>query len=292
MKHSKLLSRIAVIAMALTAVSSQLFAADYTVTMDNFSFTPATLSIGVGDTVTWTNTSGTHTTTSGSPPGTADGLWNSGTLTSPSSFKLTFANFPAKSYPYFCTFHAGAPFNMFGTINVTNQTYVVMVADFSFTPAALTINQGDTVIWTNVAGSHTTTSGTVSGGTLQPDGLWNDTLGLGNTFSLTFNGYALRTYPYYCSFHATFFGMVGTLTITNVVMPPAPTLASPALTAGPQFNLAINGLIGAKYAILSSPDLLTWSPVGTNIALSTTYVVTNLPPASPTIGFYRILEVP
>ena len=292
MKHSKLLSHVAAIAMALTAVTSSLFAASHTVTMNDFSFSPSSLNIGVGDSVTWTNAGGTHTSTSGSPPGTADGLWTSGTVSSPGTFTLTFANFAPKTYPYYCTFHFGAPFNMTGSVTVTNTTYVVMAGNFSFAPSTLTIKQGDTVIWTNIGGSHTTTSGTVSGATLQPDALWNDTLALDGTFSLTFNGYAPRTYPYYCTFHATSFGMLGSLTVTSSVVPPAPTLSGPSLSAGPQFILAINGLIGAKYQILSSPDLLTWSPIGTNIALSATSVVTNLPPPSPTAGFYRILELP
>jgi len=296
MKHYKLSSLVAAIAIGLIALTSNVFAASYTVNMNDFSFSPSLLTIGVGDTVTWTNIGGTHTTTSGSPPGTADGLWTSGTLTAPASFTHTFTNVSPKSYPYFCSFHFGSPFNMTGTLTVTNgpQTYVVSVADFSFSPADLTINEGDTVIWTNVSGAHTTTSGLVSGGTPQPDGLWNDSLlSVGNTFALTFNGYAPRTYPYYCTFHfGSPFNMLGTLTVTNAIVPPPPTLSRPSLSAGPQFNLAINGLIGAKYAILSSPDLITWTSIKTNVALSTTQVITNLPEASPGTGFYRLQELP
>src|SRR3974390_383847 len=98
MKHSKLLSCIAAVALAVSTPS--LFATDFTVTMQDFTFTPNAISIGVGDSITWTNVVGFHTSTSGSPPGTSDGLWDSGGFSAPGSYTLTFTN--AKTYPYYC----------------------------------------------------------------------------------------------------------------------------------------------------------------------------------------------
>jgi plastocyanin len=269
-------------------------AATTTVKMNNFSFTPSTVTIAQGDTITWTNTGGTHTTTSGSPPGTADGLWNSGTTTNTVSFSFTFSNTVPQTYPYFCTFHYSA-FNMIGSVIVTSAPpsgFVVTAQDFLFTPANLTIGQGDTVIWTNIGGIHTTTSGTVPAGSGSPDGLWDGSLpASGASFSMTFSNYAPRTYSYYCTFHASL-SMIGSLTVTSSVAPPLPILTSAKMPGPAQFGLTINGLVGQQYAILYSPDLLSWSPVSTNLALSTSHSISNLPVANPSSGYYRAQEIP
>jgi plastocyanin len=95
-------------------------AATFVVQMNSsLTFSPANLSIGVNDTVTWTNHSGgTHTSTSGASC-TASGLWNSGSLSGANgSFSRTFSN--AGSFPYFCSFSTHCSFGMVGSITVTN----------------------------------------------------------------------------------------------------------------------------------------------------------------------------
>jgi plastocyanin/predicted lipoprotein with Yx(FWY)xxD motif len=74
----------------------------------NFAFAPASLTVKVGATVTWTNAdSTTHTVT-------ADGgSFDSGHLASGATFKHTFAK--AGTYTYHCAIHA----SMTGTITVT-----------------------------------------------------------------------------------------------------------------------------------------------------------------------------
>jgi plastocyanin len=72
------------------------------VDISNFSFNPATLTVRVGDTVTWTNNdSATHTVT-----------FNIASLAPGASFSHTFST--AGTYPYRCTIHP----NMTGTIIV------------------------------------------------------------------------------------------------------------------------------------------------------------------------------
>ncbi len=85
----------------------------------------------------------------------------------------------------------------------------VSVIDFAFQPQTVTINAGDTVIWTlNGDAPHTVTSG--PGCT--PDGMFNSgTLGSA-PFSITFN--TPGTYPYFCSFHCSSFGMTGTVIVS------------------------------------------------------------------------------
>lgn len=105
------------------------------------------------------------------------------------------------------------------TVNVSAQ-------DYSFIPSTVTINVGDTVVWTNFVGMHTTTSG--SG--CVPNGIWDsgtggggykmrDLLTPGQSFSYTFN--TAGTYPYFCQFHCDI-GMTGTVIVmqSNIIQVP------------------------------------------------------------------------
>lgn len=98
-------------------------------------------------------------------------------------------------------------------------TVDVSIVSFQFSPTNLTINQGDTVRWTNNSGGtqHSTTSTTAVGGCVEggPDP-WNSLLLLpGQSFQKTFN--TPGTFPYKCIPHCSG-GMRGTIT---VLPPPA-----------------------------------------------------------------------
>lgn len=68
------------------------------VTITGFAFSPATLSVAVGDTVTWTNEdSAPHTVTAD------DGTFDSGNLATGETFTQTFDT--AGTYDYHCTVH-------------------------------------------------------------------------------------------------------------------------------------------------------------------------------------------
>jgi plastocyanin len=74
---------------------------------DGNVFRPATITINVGDTVTWRNTDDVpHTSTS------EDDVWDSGSLGAGEEFSFTFEE--AGTFPYFCEFHPG----MEGTVVV------------------------------------------------------------------------------------------------------------------------------------------------------------------------------
>lgn len=65
------------------------------------------------------------------------------------------------------------------------------------------IDQGDTVLWQWISGSHTTTSNT---------GLWNANLNsLSRTFSRVFN--TIGTFPYQCTPHGACCQMTGTVRV-------------------------------------------------------------------------------
>jgi uncharacterized protein (TIGR03118 family) len=103
----------------------------------------------------------------------------------------------------------------------------VSIVDFGFQPADVTIKVGDTVTWTNTGSfTHTSTSGTTTGGARHPDGLWDSGSILpGQTFSHTFS--KAGVFPYYCTPHFT--SMVGTVNVQAAVnVPPTVSITSPA----------------------------------------------------------------
>ena len=67
----------------------------------------STSTIAVGDTVQWTWSAGTHSTTSGTCAATctADGRWNSGQHSSPFTFSHTATFATVGTYHYFCSVH-------------------------------------------------------------------------------------------------------------------------------------------------------------------------------------------
>lgn len=72
------------------------------VSIANFAFSPATVHVKVGGTVTWTNKDATpHTATD------LNGSFDSGSLNTDQTFKQTFST--AGTYTYHCTIHSMMP---------------------------------------------------------------------------------------------------------------------------------------------------------------------------------------
>jgi plastocyanin len=77
------------------------------VSISGFAFSPSSLTVSVGDTVTWTNHDAvSHTSTSNT------GVWDSGLIGQNDSFMRVFST--AGAFPYHCTPHP----QMTGTITV------------------------------------------------------------------------------------------------------------------------------------------------------------------------------
>src|SRR6476659_2580047 len=90
----------------LAHAAGSCIAGDTKVSIVNFAFQPATITVPLGTTVCWTNNgSVNHSATSDNP------AFDSSTLASGDSFRFTFSS--NGSFPYHCNFH---PLTMMGTI--------------------------------------------------------------------------------------------------------------------------------------------------------------------------------
>ena len=117
--------RIHLLTSSLVCILSAAASAQTThmVAVDGITFTPANLSIQVGDTVQWNWVTGFHNVESG-VGGVHDGIFRSGDpVNPPATYSVTFdAAFlsanpqPGGAYPYYCVVHEA--FGQTGTITV------------------------------------------------------------------------------------------------------------------------------------------------------------------------------
>jgi plastocyanin len=200
--------------------------------MANRTFRPVTLTIQVGETVTWINDDGRdHTVTA------RDRSFDSGIMTSGALFEWTFTQ--PGTYEYFCALHP----DMVGTIFVEGAGGVlpppapepdpapvpgtgdISIIDFSYGPAVLTVPAGSSVTWVNEGVAlHTVTA---------RDGSFDSGLmATGDSFTRTFT--QPGTYEYFCTLHP---GMIGTLVVTGpggeAPPPPEPPPPPPPVPAAP-----------------------------------------------------------
>ncbi len=186
---------------------------DGDVNIFDFGYTPGTLTVGVGSSVTWSNTGAApHTVTD------TGGTFDSGFLFAGDTYSRSFA--AAGTYDYFCTLHP----EMTATVVVTDGSGDppppappppgpvpdppappapvsgdVNVFDFGYTPGTLTVGVGSSVTWSNTGSvPHTVTD---SGGTFDSGFMFT-----GDTYSRTFN--AAGTYDYICTLHPEMTGTV------------------------------------------------------------------------------------
>lgn len=131
--HTRTYRRFALLAIlglilglaGLLGISHPVRAQTMQVTIANFAFSPATLTISPGTTVTWINNdSVAHTSTSDT------GVWDSGSLATGKSFSFTFNG--AGTFPYHCSIH---PF-MKATIVVQSAAGATTTPGSTATPSA------------------------------------------------------------------------------------------------------------------------------------------------------------
>jgi plastocyanin len=107
MRRLTYVAALALVATLVLAPSAGAQGQTMTVSIEDFFFSPANMTVAPGTTVTWVNNGqAPHTSTAD------DGTWDSGTLQPGESFSFTFDQ--AGTYTYHCSIHP----NMTGTIKV------------------------------------------------------------------------------------------------------------------------------------------------------------------------------
>lgn len=145
-------------------------------------------------------------------------------------------------------------------------TFNVSMSNFSFNPANLTVNVGDTVTWTVSIGQHDT----VSGSSGVPSGVWNSgsqfgrLMRSGERFSFTFTNPG--TYPFYCTPHWTL-GMTGSITVVAPNSPPMVFITNPS--QGQTFSVPANITIQADATDDSAVSSVEFFRNGTSIGVVT-----------------------
>jgi plastocyanin len=124
---------------AAAAFATPCEAATHNVTVRNFMFQPADLTIAVGDTVVWSNVQGTHNVQAN------DDSFRSGPLQpAPWTFQHTFT--AAGEYRYHCQFHSGS--GMTGVVRVTGGGTNDPPGNLRFAAPNVNVNEGATATLT------------------------------------------------------------------------------------------------------------------------------------------------
>lgn len=121
MKQKSTILCLALFICALCGVPGT-YAVKQTVTVGNFFFSPATLTVNLGDTIRWVWASGFHTTTSSSVPAGA-ATWDA-PITGPTTF-LEYKTTVAGTYNYFCKIH---PVSMTATFTVLAPPFISVLS--------------------------------------------------------------------------------------------------------------------------------------------------------------------
>ena len=145
----------------LAALPRDAGAANAAVSINNFAFSPGSVTVGIGDTVTWTNNQAgvPHTVTSDTA-----GVMDSGTLASGATYAKTFD--AAGTFTYFCAIHP----TMTGTVIVTaaEATATATTAAPTATTAAATATPTAAATSTAAATATTTATATQPAATATP----------------------------------------------------------------------------------------------------------------------------
>jgi plastocyanin len=223
-------------------------------------FDPPTVSISVNDSVIWDWQGTFHSSTSGSPPGTPNHLWDSGVITStPHFFTNKFT--AAGTFPYYCQYHYF--YGMTGEVDVA-ETVALAPPTLALTapkdgavlaaPANVSLQAGVT----NGSGSVTNVQFLVNNNVLTNEitGPFSATTNLSTAGSYTLTAIATDNS-----------GLSATNSIAiTVVTPSTVSMLNSSRPSGTHFQFAYSADIGLNYVVQRSTDMLNWIPVATNQA--------------------------
>lgn len=263
------------------------FAATTNVTVGqngSLTFSPANVTIHVGDSVEWTWDSTFHSTTSGTG-GSPSGLWDSGVNFSlPNTFSHTFNS--AGDFPYFCSVHYGS--GMIGdvTVEAASQPPTVAITNLAAgavfsAPATITLRAAVT------KGTGTVTN---------VQFLVNTTILTNKTaapFFATAGNLAAGNYTF-SAIVADNEGLKATNSVSiSVVTPVTTMLTNLTLISGTNFQFSYLVNTGLSYVVQISTNLASanWVSLVTNVAASNPVVFVDKR-ATNNPGFYRVGRMP
>ena len=153
--------------LAVICLNKAAIAVKHTVLVSNFTFTPSSLNVMVGDTVRWEWSSGSHTTTSGVIPGGA-ASWDHPITSSNTSYDYPVT--AAGTFNYVCTPHASM--GMVATFTATDLVPTLSVSPLN---RAVTATSGTTT-FSVTSNSGWTSSSDAAWCTVTPSGNGNGSI--------------------------------------------------------------------------------------------------------------------
>jgi plastocyanin len=245
------------IALGLTGSASPAVATTANVSIINFAFSPATVTINVNDQVTWSwaaaDGSTPHSTTS------TNGLWDSGLHGQPFTFSHTFAN--AGSFPYRCTLHSAF---MTGSVTVQGANIPPSVALTSPSngakfaapwtgPVQASVSDPDDAISKVEFFIGTTSVGVVNNPGASP--------------SITVTNLAAGSYTLKAVATDSRGAATTSAGVPIQVLQPVPILlSSPQRVSDSSFQFSYSATPGLRYVIQRSRDLVSFTALATNTA--------------------------
>jgi len=264
--------------MIATAVQfhlgSKALGATTNVVVQGFSFSPPSVTISVGDSVTWTGLSTIHNVETDSDPFCGGPPVPNGTCTK--SFDQ------AGTFNYYCAPHRFS-FNMVGT---------VIVQAVSGTPPSVTVtNPANGAVFAAPANVTIQASASDTDGNVTNVQFFANSSPVGAdptapysivASNLAAGSYALRAVA------AADSGLTSTSLVVNisVVAPAAVTLSSPVVSNG-QFQFTYSADAGLRYVVENSSNLVNWSSLTTNTASGSTVLYDEVLDVN-VLRFYRV----
>jgi plastocyanin len=145
-----------------------------------------------------------------------------------------------------------------GFLPTTAASFTVTAGNLHFSPSDLTINAGDTIIWTWTEGSHTTTSTQIPVGAVAWDQGINS-----NSPVFMYSPAIAGSYNYVCSPHASM-GMTGHFTVINTS-----GISQHVLNGATLNGALLNPDLLLVQFVLPSPTLVTvslYNLIGNNVS--------------------------
>jgi plastocyanin len=256
-----------------------------TVTVDivGYSFSPPSITIHVGDTVTWSGLANLHNVT-GTTTQDLDQFCGPSlsSVATESSCSQTFLT--AGSFPYECTIH-GPCCGMTGLVTVVAATP---------TPTVSITNPVGGAVFSAPANLRVGATAAVSNGTVTNVAFFAGAILLGSAaaspFGITVSN--LVANPYAFTAVATAAGVSATSAVVNItVVTPVAVSNSLAGLAGGQFSFDYTANPGLTYVVKSSSNLINWLPIGTNVPSSSPVIFTDTS-ALGAQRFYQVVRQP